>query len=195
VGYWRLGEASGTTAADETASPHPGTYLGGVLLGQPGAIQGDSDTAPSFDGTNDSVRIRSVPALNATTGLSIEAWVNRTGAVQSSVVRKDAQYMLRAAAGGAVVCRLVKGGADKELKTAASNLLPTGTWHHVVCTWDGATMTIYVDGVSRGTLAAASPIDTSSNDFFIGSTNNSYDWLSGRIDEVALYDRALPPDR
>src|SRR4029078_6112519 len=29
--YWRLGEASGTTAADETGG-HPGTYVGGPAL-------------------------------------------------------------------------------------------------------------------------------------------------------------------
>jgi hypothetical protein len=37
VGYWRLGETSGTTATDETANNHSGTYQNGVTLGAAGA--------------------------------------------------------------------------------------------------------------------------------------------------------------
>jgi signal peptidase len=42
--YWRLGEAGGTSMADVTGA-NPGTYTGGVTLGQPGALVGDSDPA------------------------------------------------------------------------------------------------------------------------------------------------------
>ena len=48
AGYWRLDETSGTTAAD-TIGGNAGTYSGGVTLGIPGAVAGD--TAASFDGT------------------------------------------------------------------------------------------------------------------------------------------------
>src|SRR5688500_14316091 len=51
--YWRLGETSGTTAADETASASPGTYAGGVVLGVPASLAGDPDTAVRFDGVDD----------------------------------------------------------------------------------------------------------------------------------------------
>ena len=40
--YWRLGETSGTSAADVTGA-NGGTYGGGVTLGQPGALTGDPD--------------------------------------------------------------------------------------------------------------------------------------------------------
>ncbi|MCJ7692985.1 MAG: hypothetical protein MUO22_06170, partial [Sedimentisphaerales bacterium] len=52
LGYWRLGESSGTTATDRAGS-YNGTYSGGVTLGTTGALSGDSDTAASFDGSND----------------------------------------------------------------------------------------------------------------------------------------------
>ena len=39
--YWRLGETSGTSAADETGA-NPGTY-NNVLLNQPGALTCDSN--------------------------------------------------------------------------------------------------------------------------------------------------------
>ncbi len=51
AGYWRFGESSGTIAADSSPSLDGGTYTGGVTLGQPGAIIGDSNTAATFDGS------------------------------------------------------------------------------------------------------------------------------------------------
>jgi len=41
VGYWRLGETGGTTAADQTANNDSGTYLNGITLGAAGALVGD----------------------------------------------------------------------------------------------------------------------------------------------------------
>jgi hypothetical protein len=77
VAYWRLGEATGTTAVDETGNGHNGTYIGNPTLGQPGAIDGDSNTAVQFNGTNyveipDSADF-SQPT--STRGLTVEAWM------------------------------------------------------------------------------------------------------------------------
>ncbi|HET9437495.1 MAG TPA: hypothetical protein VFO64_04785, partial [Gaiellaceae bacterium] len=41
AGYWRLGEASGTAAADETGT-NEGTYQNGVTLGQAGVLLADT---------------------------------------------------------------------------------------------------------------------------------------------------------
>src|SRR2546426_1498950 len=41
VSYWRLDEASGTTAADQQGS-NAGTITGGVTLNQPGVIPGNA---------------------------------------------------------------------------------------------------------------------------------------------------------
>src|SRR4030095_15422767 len=54
--YWRLGETSGTTAADQQAL-NPGPYTGGVTLGQQGAIIGDPDTAASVGGGEQHVTV------------------------------------------------------------------------------------------------------------------------------------------
>jgi hypothetical protein len=192
--YWRLGETSGTVAGDQTAYQNTGTYLGGVSLGQPGAISGDPDASAGFDGANDTVRVPSSASLGPSNGISIEAWINPTSNVESTIVRKDLAYLLRRSADGGAICRLWKGGSARELSTAAG-ILSAGAWHHLVCTWDGATMTIYVDGSARATLAVASPVDVTSTDVYLGSSYNSYNWLAGRIDEVAFYDRALTAAR
>ena len=55
VAYWRLGESSGTTAADETGN-HDGSYQNVVTLGQPGVLTGDPNTAASFYRSQESKR-------------------------------------------------------------------------------------------------------------------------------------------
>src|SRR5207249_1472520 len=44
--YYRLGETTGTVAADEVG-PNPGTYVNGVALGQSGALPTSTNTAAS----------------------------------------------------------------------------------------------------------------------------------------------------
>jgi Concanavalin A-like lectin/glucanases superfamily len=77
IAYWRLGESSGPNALDETQNGHDGIYIGNPTFGQPGAIQGDSNTAVQFNGSNyveipDSVDL-SQPT--STFGLTVEAWM------------------------------------------------------------------------------------------------------------------------
>src|SRR3954467_9935903 len=51
LAYWRLGERSGTVAGG-VAGPAPASLLGGVGLGERGALSGDPDTAARFDGVD-----------------------------------------------------------------------------------------------------------------------------------------------
>jgi hypothetical protein len=90
--YWRLGEASGTTAVDEMAAAHNGSYLtfnadtglntpGAVILGVPGALGCDASTAfsPTTDGDNNGsfATITNLSTLGSSLafGLSIETWI------------------------------------------------------------------------------------------------------------------------
>ena len=71
-GYWRLGEASGVFAAD-SAGPNTGSYLNGPLLGRPGALGSDADTAVQFDGSNDFVRVPDATTLDLGDSFTLEA--------------------------------------------------------------------------------------------------------------------------
>jgi hypothetical protein len=193
--YWRLGEASGPTAASQTGVA-AGAYLGGVTFGRQGMVAGDPDTAVLLNGTNATVRTSDAAALNSRTGLAIEAWVKPTTLPISSstILRKDGQYLLRITSTGALIFRTWKGGASRESSTSG-NVLQAGRWSHVVATWDGATVVIYVDGVAKATAAQSSPIDTTNNALYIGSVWGSYDWLDGALDEVAVYGHSLTSAR
>jgi hypothetical protein len=77
VGYWRLGERSGTVAADETRNRHNGWYMTKPKMGEPGAIVGDSNSSITLDGKS-YVEISDHPAFSQPTsgaGLTVEVWM------------------------------------------------------------------------------------------------------------------------
>jgi len=77
LGYWRLGESSGTTATDYAGS-YNGTYSGDITLGATGALSGDSDTAVSFNGNDGILDIGPSADLLLTADLSVSLWVKAT---------------------------------------------------------------------------------------------------------------------
>ena len=70
--YWRLGEASGTNANDETTNNKDGTYNGSPPLGA-----GDADTAVTLESTDD-VNIGDEFDFAGTASFSVEVWINPT---------------------------------------------------------------------------------------------------------------------
>src|SRR6478609_8595556 len=76
LAYWRLGELSGSSAADASGNAHTGTYTGSVALGLAGAVAGDNDAAAKFDGSSAYV---SLPVFSTLATWSVEAWVKPNG--------------------------------------------------------------------------------------------------------------------
>lgn len=78
AGYWRLGETSGTTAADATANANNGSYLQAVTLGVTGALASDGNTAARLDGGSGRISMGD-PASGVfdfgTDDFTVEAWV------------------------------------------------------------------------------------------------------------------------
>ena len=69
--------------------------------------------------------------------------------------------------------------------------LETGTWYHIVASFDGTTRKLYLNGkeLVKNTPSAAAHAVTDVN-FSIGRTNNR-EYFSGILDEVGIWNRAL----
>src|SRR5215207_6149786 len=147
--YWRLGEATGTVAADQVANRNPGAYVSGVVLGQPGAIGGDASTAVTLDGTNEYVNVTDSDSLDLTAGATLEAWVKRTGSGFQVIFGKPGNgqsrhenYSLWFDNGNYL--RAYFGNGSTYATASSPVAIDTG-WHHVVATYDNATVRLYVD--------------------------------------------------
>jgi hypothetical protein len=189
VGCWRFGEAPGATAAVD-ASPYAnnGTYLGGVALGVPGAVAGD--TAARFDGANDSVRVPDSSSLDVGDSFSAEGWIKRSSTAKSyELMNKGAnglQLVVMSAASGDQVW-LRKAGVTTIARSSVG--VPAGGYHHIMVTKNGANSArIYIDGVD--VTVPVSGVQIVQNTTF-PLTFGSAAGASADYDEFALYGRAL----
>lgn len=191
VGYWRFNEVSGSVADDAIGSNN-GTIAAGVTLGVAGALADDS--AFRFDGSQGKVAIGN-PAL--TGDFSIEAWAyllgpGRVGLTDyGTIVGYDTTHrlMMRSTTGEV----LASFGGGQFLSPAGAFQLEQ--WTHIVYTRTGNAQKLYVNGALVASLSQAGAALNAAA--FIGaylSTSVNYAW-AGRLDEVALYNKALAADR
>jgi RHS repeat-associated protein len=205
--WWRLGEASGTSAWDATAAI-PATYSAGVTLGVTStAVSGDSDTAASFDGAAGRVALPD-NVVRASTTLTAEAWFKTTA---SGVVlgMADAAYpatptqwvpVIYVGTDGKLRGQLWNGGVNPVTSGAAVN---NGAWHHAVLTSAATTQSLYLDGALVGSLSGnADNLNMSANytgaGYWAGSwpaAGSGWSFFNGSIDEAAVYPTALSAAR
>jgi hypothetical protein len=87
---------------------------------------------------------------------------------------------------------LFNGNTRNEL-LAGRTILPLRTWHHVVFVRTGKKATLYLNGVEE-VSAILTPTHHNSVSAFLGGRSDNFANLEGRMDEVAIFDRALTPD-
>jgi hypothetical protein len=186
--YWRLGEASGTTALDEQGLIN-GTYNGSPTLGVVGPLVGDPNTAVAF-GTSKSVTVTFVAGLAVGDVFSAECWFRVTGG--SGTNRKLIQH--GSGNGWLIAMRTdntVQVGMDANPFWAESSIAITDSnWHHVVAVKSGQSIRkIYIDGADVTVLTGTVTHTNASGALAIGSGSGEY--FPGEIDEVAVYGTAL----
>jgi hypothetical protein len=204
-GYWRLGETSGSVAADKTGV-NAGSYQNGVTLGLPGAILGEPDTAAHFDGVDDAVSMGDPAsgALDFGTGdFTIEAWVKTTLNGERVIASKQASgayWQVTVTddygAAGRVRARLSSGSTILQGYGPAVHV-DDGAWHHVAVLFARRTgITIYVDkAYSQQTPGSMTKSVSNTSPFLIGGPVGPYPGFKGQIDDMAVYPRLLSPNR
>jgi RHS repeat-associated protein len=205
VGYWRLDEASGTTAADFSGThTNPLAYQGGYTLNtNPGAISGDADSAVALNGTTGAVTATKAPTAG-TTNFSLEAWVNPSTLPQAGVIAYNGQENSNgygfaigtsSLASGSHLIGIVGGVGTFD---SGYNFAAPNTWYHVVMTRDTTTIRVYVNSILQATTSSLVPVAPGAR-FSLGSAFTSTSAqvipLAGSIDEAASYNTLLSAGR
>jgi hypothetical protein len=203
LAYWRVGEGEGTSiAADASGNGHDALYVlpdagGGIVRGEPGAIVGDSDASVRVSDGASIIRDPHPFLFPGLAPYSFEAWVW----VHESPLPA---FVLSCPSGFGSVGYETQIRADSIIheRHAEPNLLDklfldtlfTSQFRHVVVTFDGSDAWLYIDALPS--TPSPTPflvsIEPHANPFHVVET---LDEVSLSIDELAVYDHALPLER
>ena len=156
---------------------------------------GRSNRAFAFDGINDKLTatVPSLPVGNAPRTLSLWAKAQPDPARSVGLVRwglaQNGRAFGIANKSSPYTWQGETFGTGPGLN---SGVLVDSKWHHVCLTYDGAVLSIFLDGVLRQTTSAG-VLDTGLSALLIGVGVNGTSFYPGLLDEVRIYNRALSP--
>ena len=197
VGWWKMdGDWK-----DASVVGNNGTPINGVTFSANAKIGTQSG---SFDGGNDYVSVPSSTTLSPRSSVSVESWVMPSDiATWHQVVTKRFDegsdpwnsYTLTSNNGGASnkwLFAISNGSAGSGASVIDTNIIIPNVWTHLVGTYDGTVLKLYVNGILKATTIKSGNIGYSSLPFRIGTSNTySGQHFKGLIDDVRIYNRTL----
>ncbi len=203
VGWW---PADGN--ANDIVGTNNGTLTGGATANATGIV----GSAFGFDGTNGFMHIPDSTVFHPT-NLTVETWVNLNSLDSFGNAHPGEQYMVfkqnsrtnnfegfflgkGRVAGRDLFVFGISSAAGEAVELDSVATVTTGAWYHVAGVRGSNYIQLYVNGQLDSQTNVSFPQDYGTNDLFFGSSGQAY-WdskLSGRLDEVSLYDRALGAD-
>lgn len=208
--YWRL---------DDMEGPSPRDAVGGKTLGAfdtPTAFFMPGPQAPDFAGLEADNRAAQlvgkpftarVPGLGA--AYTVEMWFYNAmptdaRGVTGCLFSRGAEGGEHLAIGGTAASpgKLVFsfGGDGKKALAGTTdvplrNWVPRESWHHVALVRDGADVKVYLDGRPQPEIAGQAGVAAAQGEeIAVGGGCGSESGFEGRVDEVAVYARALSAD-
>lgn len=201
VGHWKLDDGAGSVAIDSSGAANHGALLNGVGWGA-GTVGGASLHTRILD---QHIRIPDSDSLNSIAdAFTVSAWVNPagdTGAYQGIVTRQLGndhrdQWYLTINAGRPIFSVTTTAGT---VAAPAPALVADGAWVHLAGTYDGTTIRLFVNGLVVATATISGRLADTATPLIIGGNQNgplpgtAQEQFNGRIDDVQLFNRALPP--
>ena len=194
VGAWSFDDGGGATAKD---SWH--TQNNGQLINGPTWTEGIVNGALSFDGSNDYVNVPDDSILNPDY-ITMEAWVYPIAyQYYANVVTKryPAQYILRFHHYTGRIQGYVHAGGNWRACTtpAGATEVQLNKWTHLAFSYNGTQGKVYINGKVGCTFNYTGKVDSGSSSLRIGSYYTgatASERFKGKIDEVRIYEEALP---
>jgi tetratricopeptide (TPR) repeat protein len=205
VAHWKLDETSGTTARDSSGNWHSGTLRGDLSFNS-NSVEGVIGRALHLTGA-EHMSIRADSVSLPTSAFTICLWFNPDsdqdssgnkwylmywGGDEETLGNKPLYEFNEDEKGTIRLCVGVAGKEQYKLETR-TNSWKAFTWYHLVATFDGAEVKLYVDGTledaanQRGTHYASSKV-------CFGSRYDGDGPFKGKLDDIRIYSRSLTAD-
>uniref|UniRef100_A0A061SAT3 Glycosyl transferase n=1 Tax=Tetraselmis sp. GSL018 TaxID=582737 RepID=A0A061SAT3_9CHLO len=153
---------------------------------------GEAATALQFDGIDDYALVRDFQGLPHTE-ITVCGWVNvHKHKTYSRIMSHEwVNWGWNFYVDGNGVIRFGIGQDNHDF--AAGKIIFRGRWHHVAGTFNGSALQVYVDGVPGSrTFVEGKGLD---HDGFLSIGGAEWDPFWGELDELQIWDRALPQER
>ena len=194
VGVWHLPNGTTLGAKDSTSQANNGTITGATANG--GKVAGGA----SLSGSTQYIDVGNSSSLQITgSALSIEVWLNTSESNPGQwkrVVTKEvannanpyvAYSLNRVANTNQLTFGVSHGGAGTGASVTSVSSLPMGTWTHVVGTYDGSYLRLYINGSQDAQAATSGSIVNTNQDVVIGAdTAAATEYFNGMLDEVRI---------
>jgi hypothetical protein len=199
--YWRLNDAGPAAVTDTSKHSYDGVVGGHVEFLVGGALTADGDRAIRLAGDGGHIELAAGIAPTGAAARTFELWlfVDATPAADTLLSHGIAQ------AGRAVSLHVAaeETAVDVDGHRVGAAGLELAGWHHLAWTFpgpghDSSAWRLWIDGHATAvTTMSGSPqaMDTADGLLRLGRHLSTSAGWAGRIDEFAIYDRALPGPR
>ncbi len=213
VAWYKFDECQGDTAYDASGNSLNGTLTPGASGNTTSGTctsgtatemryngrNGKLNNALDFDGTNDYVTIADNDKLEPTSAITLAAWMRwdidpTTGNSWAQIIDKnaDGQYQLQHnQTNTGIEFRIVRSVSGEAVLSSTALPPAQNTWMHVVGTWDGATMRLYINGKQVNSSSVTGTLVTSTSTVEIGRRTSGDRQFNGMIDDVRIYNYGL----
>jgi len=186
VSYWPL-----DGSFDDLIGGNDGTASGDIKN-----VTGISSGGISFDGVDDKVTISDANDLSSTS-ISVGAWIKKDD------LSGLESFISKASGAGSGEYYFIFGDGDLFFRVVDDSTggykgkyftYPDTNWHHIIATFNGTNISMYLDGVSQSLADSSSgsftAMENTAQDVTLSYRGASYPY-DGQIDEVLIYNRPL----
>ncbi len=185
------------TIDDTSGLGRPGTLTGGAFVADRGG------RVLSLDGKGAYASIPSAPGLDGADALTIAVWVKLAALPNpvAAIVNKEFAYRLAAGGDGwwhLEVATANHGWYSPGTVVTGEKRLEVGKWYHLVGTYDGSYLRVYMDGRPCGASGQtlSGKVVHNDNPVDLGKANaTNVVWLSGELSNLRIYSTALTPEQ
>jgi hypothetical protein len=193
LAYWRCNEFNGPSALDASGHGTRATYEDGIAFylegpQSPAFSGGQINRAPHFAGGRMRAQLAGLGER-----YSVEMWFHNG---MPADARPVTGYLIevggdRLAIGGTARAQgklLFKRGGER---LEGRQQVPAKTWNHLVLVCEENRVSVYLNGQAAAEIAGVVSSLRRNGELFVGGQGDKGDSFEGKIDEVAVYGRAL----
>ena len=160
-------------------------------------VEGRFSQALEFDGSNDYVNVADSPSLDISGNqISIESWFKTSKVHDGAIVWKSYStynptygFSYFGSVYGSIIGRITNSTGDT--KSVGFGWVADGQWHHLVMTYNGSVINLYMDGKLKTSTTLNGNILPFTSNVIMGDRETDHMYFNGTIDEVHILNRAL----